>query len=440
MCGYNCCLDSTPAFVALKSWSSRTHNRKKMSRTALILCLLLLNALLFPHPLLAAETNNSIADPPVSSRFLVRADDPLAAEALDGRPGLRVVMSLPQINAVVLEMDAEIAAGHSFAAAETGNALYADVVTLPTAELNDPMLAGGGQWAPQRIQAPEAWKQSDGRDVIVAVVDSGVDLNHPELRDRLVPGYNFWEDNDTPADRCGHGTHVAGIVAASANNGEGIAGISYGAKLMPVKVMADECYGTYSRLIAGILYAVDAGARVVVITSGAYIYSPMLHDAVRYAHDQGALVIAAAGNDGTDRPFYPAAFDEVVAVAGADQFDGSYYRTNHGPHIDIAAPAVEIISSYWANGQSTYAILSGTSMAAPHVAGTAALALALDPELPLADLVEFLYTGADDRGDPGKDTYYGHGRANAWRTVYNTLMAVGTDMETLYLPALLGGR
>ena len=419
-----------------------------MSRTILFLSLLLLSALFLPRPLLAAEAEVSIADPPVSNRFLVRADDPLAIAARDGQSGARIVMSLPQINAVVLEMEAATEAGHSFAVAAAGNAVFPDVVTLPSAEMTNPILASGGQWAPQRIQAPEAWNQSDGRDVIVAIVDSGIDLNHPDLRDRLVPGQNFWEDNAEPTDRCGHGTHVAGIVAASAYNGEGVTGIAHGAKLMPVKVMADECYGTYSRMIAGILYAADAGARVIVITSGAYIDSPLLHDAVIYAQQKGVLMVAAAGNDGTDRPFYPAAYDEVIAVAGADQWDGSYYRTNHGPHIDIAAPAVEIISSFWADGQSTYAIMTGTSMAAPHVAGTAALALALDPALSLDDLVDVLFTGAEDRGDLGYDLYFGHGRTNAWLTVQGVLPegasngvdGVPSGQEFVYLPALMGGQ
>jgi len=404
-----------------------------MFRTALVLWLLLLSALVRPHPLVAAEADVVSADHPVSNRFLIRADDPLVVAAQGGQPGVKIVMSLPQINAVVVEMEA----GCDLASAGNGNTLHPDVATVAAAEMDDPVLASDTQWAPKRIQAPEAWEESDGRDVVVAVVDSGIDPDHPELRGRLVPGYNFWEDNADTSDRCGHGTHVAGIVAATGHNGEGMAGIAPGAKLMPVKVMADECFGTYSRMIAGILYAVDAGARVIVITSGAYIESPMLHDAVRYAQDQGVLVVAAAGNDATDRPFYPAAYDEVIAVAGANQVDASYYRTNYGPHIDLAAPAVEILSAFWANGQSTYAIRSGTSMAAPHVAGTAALALALDPALPLADLVNSLLAGADDCGVPGWDPYFGYGRTNAWHTVQAVLRAEKNAL-TVYLPALLG--
>ena len=136
---------------------------------------------------MAAEAEVSIADSAVSNRFLVRADDPLAIAARDGQSGARIVMSLPQVNAVVLEMEAEAEAGQSFAVAAAGNALFPDVVTLPSAEMNDPILASGGQWAPQRIQAPEAWSQSDGRDVIVAIVDSGIDLNHPTCESSSPP-------------------------------------------------------------------------------------------------------------------------------------------------------------------------------------------------------------------------------------------------------------
>lgn len=302
-----------------------------------------------------------------------------------------------------------------------------DIVTVPAGVPNDPALASGEQWAPQRIQAPEAWEITRGEGIIIAVVDSGVDPNHPDLRDRLVPGYNFYDFNTDTSDGCGHGTHVAGIAAATGNNGEGIAGIAHAARIMPVKVMAANCSGSYSRLIQGIYYAVDNGARVIVISSGATMDSSYLRDALIYARERGAVVAAAAGNYNSDAPFYPAAYPEAICVAGTDTNDNRMSVSNYGSHVDIAAPGSPIYSTYWSSTSgSTYIKMGGTSMAAPHVAGVAALLLARNPNLTVAQVESLLSANADDLGAPGWDPYFGAGRVNALRAV----AAAGATLPT----------
>jgi thermitase len=293
-----------------------------------------------------------------------------------------------------------------------------DVLTAPAAIPNDPALMAGTQWAPQRLQAPEAWDITTGQDVVIAVVDSGVDPNHPDLRDRLIPGYNIYNNNTNTSDGCGHGTHLAGIAAATGNNAQGIAGIAYSARIMPVKVMNDTCSGSYSRLIQGIFYAVDNGARVIVISSGATVESVYLRDALIYARQRGVVVAAAAGNNNNAVPFYPAAYPEAICVAGSDANDNRYTSSNYGSHVDIAAPASSVHSTYWNSASgSTYANMSGTSMAAPHVAGVAALLLARNPALTVGEIETILSSTADDRDAPGWDPYFGAGRVNAWRAV-----------------------
>ena len=284
---------------------------------------------------------------------------------------------------------------------------------------DDPDFTAGSQWGLRQIGADLAWEFSQGAGIVVAVVDSGISPNHPDLVDQLVPGYNFVNDNTDTSDQCGHGTHVAGIVAAAGRNDIGGVGVAFGAKIMPVKVMTADCSGTYSRLMQGIAFAVEQGADVIVITSGGGFDHNGLHAAVQAARQRGVLVVVAAGNRGTDQPFYPGSYDEAYTVAGTTTGDYVFDKSTFGPQIDISAPATRIHSTYVSDtGEPTYAYMTGTSMAAPHVAGLAALVLSLDPELALVDLEATLNQTADDLGDPGKDVHFGNGRINAWRAVW----------------------
>ena len=285
-------------------------------------------------------------------------------------------------------------------------------------EPNDPGYVQGNQWALEKLGADVAWEFSSGETITVAVIDSGIDPNHPDLAGRTVPGYNFIDKNTDTTDLCGHGTHVSGIIAAETDNATGMAGVAPQAVIMPIKVIGENCYGNYSRLMQGILYAVDQGVRIISITSGGGFEHTGLHDAIIYARSKGVLVVVAAGNRGSALPFYPGSFDEAFTIAGTDNADNQYTMTNYGQQIDLSAPAVAIYSTYWdKDAGSTYALMTGTSMAAPHVAGVAALILAIDPKLSLEALETALINSATDLGDAGKDQIFGWGRVTAWRAV-----------------------
>lgn len=234
---------------------------------------------------------------------------------------------------------------------------------------NDP--SWSSQWGPQKVSAPSAWDVTQGSSsVIIAVVDTGVDLNHPDLASKIVTGYDYVNLDSTPQDDNGHGTHVAGIAAAVTNNSTGIAGMCPNCKIMPVKVLNSSGSGTYANIASGIRYAADHGAKVINMSLGGTSGSTSLSDAVNYANSKGVLQACAAGNSNTSAASYPAYYSACVAVAATDSSDYRASFSNYGSWVDTSAPGVSIYATYW---NDTYKSLSGTSMATPHVAGLAGL-------------------------------------------------------------------
>lgn len=279
-------------------------------------------------------------------------------------------------------------------------------------EPNDPNYTGRWWWG--SIQAPDAWDVTTGSDsIVVAVIDTGVDLDHPDLAAKIVPGYDFANDDDDPDDDYGHGTHVAGIAAAVTNNGSGVAGLSWGARIMPLKVLDSSGSGWISDVASGITYAADHGAQIINMSLGSYASSGVMSDATDYAHDHGVFIAAAAGNDGDNTLLYPAANEHVVGVAAITSSDARAYFSNYGSHVDVAAPGVSIYSTY----PGAYASFSGTSMATPFVSGLAALVLSMNDSLMPDEVETIIEQTADDLGDPGRDDYYGWGRINAYQAV-----------------------
>jgi thermitase len=310
---------------------------------------------------------------------------------------------------------------------------------------NDPRWSS--QYGPVNIQAPQAWDITTGSSsVVVAVIDSGVDLGHPDLATKIWNnpgetgggketngldddgdgyvdnwrGWNFVNGGNDPQDDHGHGTHVAGIAAAASNNGVGVAGISWGARVMPLKVLDDTGSGSESDLAAAMVWAADHGARIINLSLGAPSPSSLMEDAVNYAYVHGVTVVAAAGNDNMLGVLYPAAYDNALAVASTDASNNRSSFSNYGPEIDLAAPGSSIYSTYW-NGGSTYRTLSGTSMATPHVAGVAALLAGL-PQFDTPDKIRIaMETTALDlsagsgscQSGPGWDPCYGFGLVQA---------------------------
>ena len=269
---------------------------------------------------------------------------------------------------------------------------------------------GSNQWNLPLIKADKAWQINTGDPKIkIAVVDTGVDLNHPDLHGKLADGVNILDPSKPPQDDNGHGTHCAGIIAARTNNLEGIAGVDWASKIMPVKAMDAEGSGSAVDIADGIYWAADHGANVINLSLGEYSDSDYLHQAIRYAYDKGVTIFAAMGNDGVADPSYPAAYPETIAVAANDENSETASFSNYGPHTSVTAPGVAIPSTY---PDRRYVALSGTSMATPHVAGVAGLIKSINPNLSPDAVRKILQDTADDLGPTGHDEYYGYGQVN----------------------------
>jgi thermitase len=226
------------------------------------------------------------------------------------------------------------------------------------------------QWALQHIHAPELWQVTTGNSqILVAVLDTGIDQHHEDLCGKIIADVNF-TSSQTTEDILGHGTHVAGIIAANRNNGLGIVGLAPESSLLNVKVANDNGQSDISTVAEGIIWAVDEGASVINMSIALEEYSSQLEDAVRYAWSHGAVIVAAAGNSGGELPVYPALFENCIAVTGLRQDGTLAPLSNHGDWVDIAAPGFNIYSTLPGN---SYGYKSGTSFATAYVSGLAAL-------------------------------------------------------------------
>jgi subtilisin family serine protease len=255
---------------------------------------------------------------------------------------------------------------------------------------NDPLwsasnLAPLGQYGPVHINAPAAWDVTTGSSsTILAIIDSGVDVTHPEFKGRLVTGHDFVDNDTTPEDLCGHGTHVAGIAAATGNNGIGIAGIDWKARIMPVRVLDNDCNGTFEDVAKGIVWSVKHGAHVINMSLGSCGPSQLLEYSTYYAYFHGVAIIAAAGNRSSfcSAVLYPAAYPRVLAVGATDQNDQRAYFSDTGAALDVVAPGMDILSTTPMKGSfllkglfmpNQYGLLDGTSMSSAFASGAAAL-------------------------------------------------------------------
>ena len=272
------------------------------------------------------------------------------------------------------------------------------------------------------ISATSAWEETKGDEsIVIAVIDTGVDLNHPDLKNKILnPGRDFVNDDFDATDDHGHGTFVAAIAAAETNNDEGIAGVAWNCSILPVKALGDDGDGYYSDVIEAIIWASENGAHIINLSLGGGSPDTDLEEALRLAVQGGAVVVAAAGNDDGASVLYPAKYDQyVLAVAATDYNDIRPEWSNFGPEIDVAAPGESIISAvptwYFGTGSLPYGIGGGTSYSCPHVAGLAALILGLKPWLSPQDIMKVIRYTADDINAseyPGQDDYVGYGRIN----------------------------
>ena len=298
---------------------------------------------------------------------------------------------------------------------------------------NDPLV--GQQWGLSRIRAPRAWGVATGVDTVIAVLDSGAQMNHPDLDGAYLDQWDYFHNDAVGEDDMGHGTHVSGVAAAFTNNGRGIAGTAPDAFLFNYKVCTKQQGCPLSAQIPAITDAADMGADVINMSLAGYGRSDVQARAVNYAWNSGTVVVAAAGNDATNQPAYPAAYTNAIAVSGTDYQNGDSDFSNYGTWVDVAAPAGElqgplsasryqILSTYPTYFNSSgYVSLSGTSFASPMVSGVAALLASQNRSA--AQIRKRIQSKATDIGPVGRDNLFGTGLVNARAAVGNSLTSVG---------------
>jgi serine protease len=301
----------------------------------------------------------------------------------------------------------------------------------PSGEPNDPCFRY--QWHLRQLGLPDAWKLGTGKGVVVAVIDTGVTKVADLAKTKFVPGYNFLANNANADDDHGHGTHVAGTIAQSTNNGVGVAGVAPDVAIMPLKVLSAKGSGSVAAIAQSIRWAADHGANVINMSLGGPAPIGTMKSAIAYARGKGVVVIAAAGNDGHGRVGYPARYPGVIAVA-ATQFDESTtFYSNWGPEVDIAAPGGNVRVDQNGDGKpdgvlqhtivpgniskTDYLWFMGTSMATPHVAGVAALIMGAGVRKPDAVEEILLSTARKPKGQGAAggrvDDHYGAGVVDA---------------------------
>ncbi|MDW8107822.1 MAG: S8 family peptidase, partial [Armatimonadota bacterium] len=424
--------------------------RWKVLTAAAICGLTLVASAQFPHPTPTYFADRLVGyDAPYVPDELVvgleQGEFPLTTLLIDWLGVIRA--SNPAINSLVLKLPPDVGMEN---VAEILRALpgvrYVEpnYIAYAFATPNDPLF--GQQYALTRIQAHLAWDiWQPQRTVYVAIIDTGVDLNHPDLVNKLrrhsngaVYGYNTLNNSTNAQDDNGHGTHCAGIAAAEIHNSTGMAGVAAWnpavgnardfVQIMPVKVLSANGSGTLDAVARGITWAADNGAHILSLSLGAGSGAQQLQDAVNYAWNRGCLIVVAAGNSGSSAPTYPAYYANCIAVAATDSTDTLASFSQYGSWVDIAAPGVDILSTYPGN---RYVRQSGTSMACPHVAGAAAVLWSHNPSLSNSQLRAALETNVD--------TYYSSGNRtlapNAGRlNVLRALQAVSVPSQ----PSLIG--
>lgn len=313
--------------------------------------------------------------------------------------------------------------------------LYAekDEIAFALETANDPFLPN--QWGLTKIRASDtgesAWNYSHGNSsVLVAVVDTGIDQNHPDLTGKIAKNKNC-TNSTTVDDRYGHGTHVAGIAAAATNNNVGVAGLGYNVRLINAKGLGDDGSGYYSWIANCIVWAADNGAGVINLSLGGSSTLQILEDAVNYAANKGVVVVAAAGNSNSSSASYPAFYGNAIAVAASDSNDAKASFSNYGSWVDVAAPGVNIYSTAPNHSNklriNNYAYLSGTSMATPFVSGLAAL-LKSAGNLTNLQIVDNIYSHADKI--TGTGNYWVYGRINALNSLKEVSVFVPNPTPT----------
>ncbi len=396
---------------------------------------------------------------PEAIRMVVKITPDLDVEALAAASGGELVRTGP-LNYITLEFQTEQklqevldypgVLGAEWSQTFTVHNEFSDFSVMA----NDPeyML----QWYLRNIRADKVWDAgASGQGVIVAVVDTGVDLTHEEFvdasgRNNLVPGYNaFTRSTEQGAvqDDNGHGTSMTGVIAALKDNNKGIVGIAYDAKVMPIKAMDQAGEGEDSVIADGIIWAVDNGAKIINLSIGSEAQSKILDEALQYATDKGCLLVGASGNKKdakevqsipirgttTDTVAFPGADPNVLAVSAVDRYDRITDFSLLGPEVRLSAPGNKVLTTFWSETDTGLAYSTGTSIAAPMVSASAALLWSKYPDLTAQDIEQALLSSASDLGARGQDDEYGFGRLDVYRA-FQTLQ----EQQSYSSPASLG--
>ncbi len=342
--------------------------------------------------------------------------------SFEKRTGMKVKRNLGAISSALVNISGspEAAVAKLQKDAAVRSAEFDRAVLLDDVKVNDP--SRGKQYALDTVKADAAWGVTMGSEkVVIGILDSGLDLDHPDLKSKLLPGHNTTAPGAAPKDDMGHGTHVAGIAAAVSNNNEGIAGLAANCKILPVKVLGAGA-GSAATIAEGIIWAADHNADVINMSLGFYEENEAVGKAVAYALSKNVVIVATMGNNNIERKRYPAAFPGVIAVGSTAEGDKRSDFSNFGSWMSVSAPGSNILSTFptypvQISGTKGYASLSGTSMAAPLVAGLAGLVRSKHPGMAPAEVKKILESSTVDLGDKGFDKNFGNGRIDALSAV-----------------------
>ncbi|MBC7231156.1 MAG: peptidase S8 [Actinobacteria bacterium] len=280
------------------------------------------------------------------------------------------------------------------------------------------------------VGAPAAWDlQRGSSDLTLAVVDTGMDYTHPDLAGRRIGGWDYYNGDSDPWDDNGHGTMVAGIACSNSDNGTGMAGLDWRARVMPLKALGANGEGSLDSVVNSIMHAANYDADVINMSLTSSTYSQELAYAVEYAHSRGCMMVAAVGNEGDSRINYPAGLAQVIGVGSTDLSGSRSYFSNHNSSVDLAAPGERIIGPV---PGGRYERGSGTSEASPHVAAAALLLLAQFPAATADEIWQRLKSGARDMGTPGYDEYYGWGLLDVNASLRSPLVTITSPPEYSY--------
>ena len=359
------------------------------------------------------------------TELLYRMPGTVVLDSFQGTEGLTELQRVPagtQISKAVQNYSAD-----STVEAAAPNEIWQAYAGDPSPTPNDPRF--GEMWHAQTLRYTDCWTKSQGEGVIVAVIDTGIDANHPDLANQIAPGgYDFVDKDEDPRDGNGHGTHVAGIIAAAGNNGIGVVGIAPKAKILPLRVLDDSGRGSTFAIVKAMSYAAKKGAKVINMSLGSPPGGILSRTYMRIYGDsllrKGVLLVAASGNEAGPVGM-PAEVTSFMAIGATNALDKLASFSNFGKQVSVSAPGVNILStmptypSYLSSQHAdtvtaSYSMLSGTSMATPVVAGAAALLFSQNPSWTPAQVRSQLEKTALDLGTAGRDAQYGFGRIRPW--------------------------